>query len=79
MTGERAGADFAAGPFASQAKLGRRFPAHLRQWLADAQKPGKVGVRVWKPKRGRDSEALVCLRWADWCDLHGDTGRESAP
>ncbi len=75
VTGERAGADFEAGPFAYQCKLGRRFPACLRQWItgiaATGQRTGRIGVLVWKPKHGRDADALVMLRWADWVDLHG--------
>ena len=76
-TGERDGADFNAGPFSYQAKLGRRFPAYLLEWLAgirsSAERAGKVGVVIWKAKHARDAEALVVLRYQDWVDLHGAT------
>src|SRR2546426_10804591 len=80
VTGERAGADFADGLFAYQAKLGRRCPAYLGDWLrgvvaAGERRGGKVGVVIWKPKGAQDAEALVVLRFRDWCDLHG--GRPS--
>ncbi len=75
VRGERDGADFEDAMFAYQAKLGRRYPAYLRSWLAgivDAgERSGLVGVVVWKPKGGRDEDALVVLRFRDWCDLHG--------
>src|SRR2546428_12379068 len=74
VTGERAGADFADGMFAYQAKLGRRCPAYLRAWLAGilaaGERRGLVGVVVWKPKGARDEEALVVLRFRDWVELH---------
>ena len=93
VTGERAGADFADGMFAYQAKLGRRCPAYLREWLAGivaaGDRRGLVGVVVWKPKGTRDRDALVVVRFRDWCDLHvgrggnpddnGTAARGSAP
>jgi len=69
VTGERAGADFADGMFAYQAKLGRRCPVYL----------GRVGVVVWKPARSPDREALVLLRFEDWRDLHVGTSRDASP
>jgi hypothetical protein len=84
VTGERAGADLEDGLFVYQAKLGRRCPAYLREWLAGirfagaARSPGKVGVVVWKPKGGRDGDALVVLAFADWRDLHGSAVRLTA-
>jgi len=83
VTGERAGADFRDGMFAYQAKLGRRCPAYLREWLAGIVAAGDrrrlVGVVIWKPKGTRDREALVVVRFRDWCDLHvGTPGRRSA-
>ena len=72
--GSRAGADFVDGMFAYQAKLGRRCPAYLREWLAGIVAAGNhrglVGVVVWKPKGTQDREALVLVRFRDWCDLH---------
>ena len=83
VTGERDGADFKAGPFLYQAKLGRRFPVYLRSWLsgivASAERSGRVGVVVWREKGTRDAEALVCLRWRDWVDLHGSAGAPVEP
>ena len=81
VTGERAGADFTDGMFAYQAKLGRRCPAYLREWLAGIVAAGDrrrlVGVVVWKPKGTRDREALVVLRFSDWRDLHVGTVRDA--
>ena len=81
VTGERAGADFTDGMFAYQAKLGRRCPAYLREWLAGivaaGERRGLVGVVVWKPKGTRDREALVVLRFADWRDRHVGTVRDA--
>ncbi len=72
--GSRAGADFVDGLFAYQAKLGRRCPAYLQRWLAGivaaAERRGRVGVVVWKPKGARDRGALVLVRFADWRELH---------
>jgi len=70
--------------FAYQSKLGRRCPTYLRRWLAGivaaGGQRGLVGVVVWKPKGTRDREALVVVRFRDWCDLHvGTSGRRSAP
>ena len=77
VTGERAGADLQDGRFAYQAKLGRRFPAYLLEWLsgivAAAARTGHIGVVVWKPKRVPDAEAVVLLRFADWAALHVGT------
>ena len=76
-TGEREGADFEDGMFCYQAKLGRKMPSYLREWLAGIvgaglrRAPAKVGVVVWKPKYADDAEALVILRFRDWVDLHG--------
>ena len=63
--------------FCYQAKLGRRCPAYLTEWLAGivaaalSRRPPKIGVVVFKPKRGRDEDAVVLLRWRDWLELHG--------
>lgn len=46
---------FAGGMFVCQAKLGRRCPSYLAEWLAGiraarlARRPERVGVLVWKP------------------------------
>jgi len=74
-TGERHGADFQNGRFSYQAKLGRRFPAYLREWLegiaAAAARTGRMGLVIWKPKGGRDRDAAVVLRFGDWVALRG--------
>ena len=75
VTGERHGADFVAGPFRYQLKVRRVLPRFLFDWLsgicASAATYGQTGVLVVnRPHRPR-SEALVILRWCDWCDEHG--------
>ena len=81
-TGEPAGADLENAMFAVQCKRGRRCPEYLQHWLAGiraagaSRSPSKVGVVVWKPKGGRDRDALVVLAFADWCGLHGSAGRQ---
>jgi hypothetical protein len=72
VTGERAGADFEDGMFSYQAKLGRKMPAYLREWLTGIQgaREGKIGVVVWKPKYAEDAGAVVLLAWRDWIALH---------
>ena len=85
VTGERAGADLEDELFCYQAKLGRRCPAYLAEWLAGiraaglARQPERVGVVVWKPKRAEDRDALVILRWADWVELHGHSMAPATP
>jgi hypothetical protein len=73
---DRAGADVSHGPFSYQCKLGRRFPSYLREWLdgirSSAKATNQIGVVVWREKGARTADALVCLRWADWVDLHGE-------
>jgi hypothetical protein len=68
VTAERAGADFADGMFGDQAKLGRRCPAYLRDWLAGivaaAERRGLVGVVVWKPGGAQDADAVVLVRFS---------------
>jgi hypothetical protein len=75
VTGERAGADFVDARCAYQAKLGRRMPAYLAEWLAGIRAAGRarglIGAVVWKPLGARDDEALVLLSWSDWCALQG--------
>lgn len=61
--------------FAAQVKLGYHEPGYLRSWLTQivghAERLGKVGIVIWKPRRVRDENALVILRYADWLALHG--------
>jgi hypothetical protein len=63
--------DFATERVAYQSKLGYAFPAYLREWLEGivGAAPGKVGAVVWKPKGGRDTDAVVILRWSDYLRL----------
>ena len=74
--GSRDGADVDAGPFQYQCKLGRAMPSYLSKWLAGirstAARSGSTGLVVWKPKHGRDADAVVILSLADWQDWHGD-------
>lgn len=82
VTGERAGADFEDGMFCYQAKLGRRAPGYLRDWLAgirvagQARHPEKIGVVVWKPNHGQDVDAVVIMAWRDFVELHGGPAGE---
>lgn len=73
---DRHGADVKAGLFCYQVKLGRRFPSYLREWLdgirSSAKATNQIGVVVWREKGTRTADALVCLRWADWVELHGE-------
>jgi hypothetical protein len=76
VTGERHGSDGTTSLFCFQFKLRRSLPGWLWDWLggivASAAVSGKVGVLVLKKPRQEDTEALVVLRWKDWCDLHGE-------
>ena len=75
-TGERHGSDVDAGPFQYQCKLRRGVPSYLRDWLRGIVSAGErvnaVGVVIWKAPHGRDDDAVVVLRLADWQALHGD-------
>jgi hypothetical protein len=74
VTGERHGADFAAGAFAYQCKVRRMLPAWLFAWLGGivaAAGPRRTGVLVLRRPRMPRADALVCVRWADWVDLVG--------
>ena len=78
VTGERGGADVEAGRFCYQAKLRRRLPSYLREWLrgivSAGDRNGSIGVVVWKAPNGRDDDAVVVLRLRDWQALHGNRG-----
>ena len=78
VTGERAGADFASGPFCYQAKVRRSLPAWLFDWLAGvcqaADRRGQTGVLVLNRPRAPRRHAVVILRWSDWVALHGLPG-----
>lgn len=72
---DRDGADVVTPMFHVQAKLRRALPAWLWAWLSGivgtAKVHQKIGIMVLKRPGQRDDEALVVLRFADWCDLHG--------
>jgi len=72
---DKHGADFEDGLVMYQAKHGYHMPDYLRDWLqgicATSNLHGKVGVVVWHGKRQARGDAIVMLRWSDWCDLHG--------
>ena len=69
-------ADVVTSSFHFQVKLGRRFPAYLREWLRGitetAERAGRTGCVVWKTPGGRDDDALVVMRLADFVAWHGD-------
>lgn len=75
VTGERHGADFATATHSYQLKVRRALPTWIFDWLdgicLSAKVAGKSGVLVLNRPRRRRSEALVVVRWADWCDLVG--------
>lgn len=74
--GSRAGADWETTMFCFQLKYRNRFPGSWWEWLsgivAKAAESGRIGVLVLNKPRGRDQEALVVVRWADWVALHGE-------
>jgi hypothetical protein len=72
---DRHGADVVTPMFHCQVKLRKALPAWLFAWLdgivADAKPAGKVGILLLRKPRQDDAEALVVMRYADFCDLHG--------
>lgn len=75
VTGERAGSDIVSDMFCIQAKLRKRMPTFLSDWLdgirAAAAKHGKIGIVIWKTPGRHDDNAVVLLSLKDWQDLHG--------
>lgn len=69
----RAEADFVDDGAAYQAKLVRGMPAYVREWLdgivGTARRTGRIGVVVWKEPGQLDADAVVFLRWSDYCRL----------
>jgi hypothetical protein len=63
--------------FAIQAKLRKRLPVFLMDWLdgirATAARAGggRIGIVIWKPPGVRDDNAVVLQSLKDWEDLHG--------
>lgn len=72
---DRDGADVITPMFHIQVKLRKALPSWLWAWLAGivgtAGDAGKVGILVLRKPRQEDADALVVLRYSDWCDLHG--------
>ena len=64
--------------FSLQFKLRRSLPAWLFGWLSGicgtARKENRIGILVLKVPRMQDSDAIVCLRWADWVALNDRFG-----
>lgn len=75
VTGERDGADVEHPLFCFQLKVRRSLPAWLFTWLGGicgtAARQGKTGILVLNLPRRPRRDALVVLRWHDWCELHG--------
>ena len=76
------GADVVTPMFDCQLKLRKSLPAWLFDWLggivATAQPKGKVGILLLRKPRQDDAEALVIMRYGDFCDLHGVPTPENA-
>jgi hypothetical protein len=72
---DRDGADVRTPMFAIQVKLRNRLPDWLWGWLdgicLSAKGEGRIGVLVLRRPRQRDADALVVVRYRDWCLLHG--------
>jgi hypothetical protein len=81
VTGERHGADFRAGRVAYQLKVRRALPRWLFTWLdgicATAITRHQIGALVLNLPRRPRREALVIVRWADWCGLVTDAPPET--
>jgi hypothetical protein len=73
VTGERAGADVISGRFHFQVKVRRALPVWLFDWLGgicdSAKRTQKTGVLVIRRPREPRRQALVIMRWDDWCAL----------
>ena len=80
VTGERDGADVRTPMFSIQVKLRKSVPKCIREWSDSihraAQRDGTTGVLIVKEPGKRDENALVILRYRDWCDLHGTPNEE---
>lgn len=72
---DRDGADVVTPLFNVQVKLRRSLPDWLWAWLGGivgaSVGTGRVGVLILRKPRQGDSDALVVLRYRDFCDLHG--------
>lgn len=71
----RADRDVETPMFFVQAKRRNSLPEWLGAWLGDicanAKPHGKIGVLILTKPGQRDRDGIVCLRYADFCDLHG--------
>lgn len=74
--GSREGKDFEAGMFGYQLKYRNTFPVWLWQWLRGivnkCAETDQIGVLVLNRPNYDRKDALVILRWEDWCALHGE-------
>lgn len=71
---DRHGADVVTPMFHAQLKLRKALPAWLFDWLGgicSTTPSGKVGILILRKPRQEDAHALVVMRYADFCDLHG--------
>lgn len=72
---DRADRDVETSMFYVQVKRRKALPPWLWDWLggicATAKPNGKIGVLILTKPGQRDREGIVCLRYADFCDLHG--------
>ena len=72
---DRNGADFISGKMFYQLKHRKSVPSYIGEWLGGiCQTAGKdrVGVLILSQPGSRREDAVVCVRWADWCSLHGE-------
>ena len=76
VTGERDGADFMTPMFAYQLKVRKAIPVWLGEWLTGicttAARKDQIGVLVLNRPHQRRKDAVVCVRWSDWVELHGE-------
>jgi hypothetical protein len=72
---DRDGTDVDAGLFAIQVKHRKTIPKWLPRWLEGicqtAAARSQIGVLLLVPPHRPRREAIVCLTWEAWVDLHG--------
>jgi hypothetical protein len=75
VTGERQGADVGHEVFSFQLKVRKALPDWLFGYLGGicrrAKENGTIGVLILNRPRRPRKDALVIVRWGDWCDLVG--------
>lgn len=77
VTGERHGADFQTELFCYQLKHRKSIPSYIGEWLGgicEAAGRDRVGVLILSQPGSRREDAVVCVRWADWCALTSSSG-----